>query len=161
MKTIKIIVVLLTVVFFLGGCALFVPPPWVESKTEIVKDEHGNVIESHHFRSIKGFSSNDPETAQTWADADQTARSKPGKDLQTNLYRKIPLHNNTKHYDVEVIGGAYKGIVLYPGQKSESRVVPIGEIAIPIKWVNSKTNAHGKKVKYKIVTSKTKDLKVR
>ncbi len=62
-----LILILAVVVATAQGCA------WVNSRTEIIKNLDGKVIESAYTRTVRGFSA-DKESAASWAYADASAR---------------------------------------------------------------------------------------
>ncbi|MBA3047350.1 hypothetical protein KKC83_02385 [Patescibacteria group bacterium] len=79
-------IVLLTTLFlltmaWLSGCVLLTPPPYVNQRMEIEKDEKGNVVKSSYNREVKGLAHEDPETViLEWAEAERMAR---GASYQT------------------------------------------------------------------------------
>jgi hypothetical protein len=129
---------LLGFIMLLNGCALFTPPPWINSNTTIVKNEKGEIIRSEYTRTIKGFSSNDPETAKSWVDADKTARIKNFGNFTNNRLATVRIKNNSS-YPFEVTSGQFKGLVLRKGKISPyNRIIPIGLYNFKVQFVDNK-----------------------
>lgn len=121
----------------LSGCAhLLMPAPWVESKTEIIKNDEGKIISSHYTRTVKGLSPNDPETARSWAEADRTARNAPGMPEEAINTVNVIMENQSG-YALEVTTGEFKGLVLASGEKtSYSKEIPIGAYTFRVKFID-------------------------
>lgn len=122
MKTIVSLLLAVCSLAMLSGCAIFWPPPKVVTDTKIIKDENGKVVSSEHTRHIEGRYHNDPETAQSWAEADNMART--GKEevgLQGQNRRFLEIYNNTSKYIVEILSEPFAGTTLTPGEKTKIR----------------------------------------
>lgn len=74
-KALYLLGLFISIMAISSGCALVTPPPYVSSQTEIIKNDQGRVVSSRYTRSVRGFTYNDPETAASWAFADQQSRT--------------------------------------------------------------------------------------
>lgn len=154
----KKILFLLVFIFVFSGCA----PMWVKSQTKIVKNEEGKITSSQYTRDITGLSWNDPETAESWAYADQVARQSQANTngLQAQNFeqhRFLAIRNITNDYVVEIESEPFSGASLAPGEKTrEKKAFPVGLYQLKFKWCKiGGTNCANKKINISIDRRRT------
>jgi len=92
------------------GCALLVPPPYHHSKTRIVKDENGKVVQSEYSRTTRGFSDKIEEDATSWAEADQQTRRDYSAGFKKESGEQIQTENvNLASKEIEYISDGTEG----------------------------------------------------
>jgi len=137
MKTKISAVATLILVFLAGGCALLVPPPYMDQKMIIERDANGKVIASKYERNVKGFSNQDPGTViNNWAYADNLARMSDGGDYKKSTEEKgkigvIINQSSYETYAVEIISKITEqsvcAVLMTPNSTMSSWVPMVGE----------------------------------
>lgn len=134
MKKIGCFLLVVCGLVMLSSCAHFWPPPKVVTDTKIIKDENGKVVSSEHTRHIEGRYHNDPETAQSWANADMTARGNQPSNSSVGI---DVFMENQSSFTIEVASGEFRGLALGPGEKSSySKNIPTGAYTFKVRWAD-------------------------
>ena len=133
----KFFVVAMMLTCFVGGCALFVPPPYMDQKMIIKRDASGKVLVSEYERNVKGFGNQDPATViSQWAYADSLVRISSNGDYKKAVEEKglvgvIINQNLYETYSVEIISKITKQpvsvVLMTPNSTMSSWVPTIGE----------------------------------
>lgn len=134
MKT-QITKMLLVVIAILmtSGCALFRPPMWVTSTTEIEKDSNGRVKSSKYYRHAVGFSDNDKESARSWAEADSVAQpvfdntstNTNGNTTGKGKFDGLIYNNSTCYINTKIQGESFeRTYYLKPYEKKTDVLFP-------------------------------------
>lgn len=96
MKTAKFFLLIITLAA-LNGCALFTPPPFNNSYTEITRDANGNIVSSTYYRRVIGFTYGDKESAASWSNADRLVRTnESGKIASAGEFEGIILSRSSR-----------------------------------------------------------------
>ena len=98
------IFVVAVILILLAGCAAFIPPPKVESKTTLVKDLNGAIISTSYERTVSGRSYRDPETALSVAEAGLLASYGPGgkSSVQESEYLGFIINDKNVKWNLTI-----------------------------------------------------------